>query len=163
MTSSGPRAARRVSAGMLLYRFALRGLEVLLVHPGGPFFARKDLGAWSIPKGEAQEGEELAAVAARELAEETGFAPSGPALPLGHVRQKSGKVVHAWAARGDGDPRLLRSNTFELEWPPRSGRRRTFPEVDRAEWFALDEARRRINPAQGAFLDALVAAVGASA
>lgn len=161
MASSGPCAARRVSAGMLLYRFAPGGLEVLLVHPGGPFFAKKDLGAWSMPKGEAEEGEELAAVAARELAEETGFAPSGPVIPLGHVRQKGGKVVHAWAARGDADPGLLRSNTFELEWPPRSGRRRTFPEVDRAEWFELDEARRRINPAQGALLDALVAAVGA--
>lgn len=161
MASSGPRVARRVSAGMLLYRFAPRGLEVLLVHPGGPFFAKKDLGAWSMPKGEAEEGEELAAVAARELAEETGFAPSGPVIPLGHVRQKSGKVVHAWAARGDADPRLLRSNTFELEWPPRSGRRRMFPEVDRAEWFELDEARRRINPAQAALLDALVAAVDA--
>jgi predicted NUDIX family NTP pyrophosphohydrolase len=147
----------RTSAGLLLYRRTPRGLEVLLVHPGGPFFARKDLGAWSIPKGEADDGEDLLAVAQRELAEETGFAATGSVRALGQVRQKGGKTVHAWAALGDADPSALRSNTFEIEWPPRSGRTGTFPEVDRAEWFDLAEARRRINPAQAAFLDALEA------
>jgi predicted NUDIX family NTP pyrophosphohydrolase len=148
-----------VSAGVLLYRSSARGLEVLLVHPGGPFFARKDLGAWSIPKGEAEDGEDLRAVAARELAEETGFTAPGPAIALGHVRQKSGKLVHAWAVRGDADPERLRSNSFEIEWPPRSGKTRAFPEVDRAAWFDLAEARRRINPAQAALLDALESAL----
>jgi predicted NUDIX family NTP pyrophosphohydrolase len=143
------------SAGLLLHRSTARGLEVLLVHPGGPFWARKDLGAWSIPKGEVGEGEDLLAVARREFQEETGFAAGGPAIPLGHVRQAGGKVVHAWAVRGDLDPAALRSNTFEIEWPRGSGRMRTFPEVDRAAWFDLAEARRRIVPAQAAFLDAL--------
>lgn len=150
-------SARPASAGILLYRSTPNGVEVLLVHPGGPFFARKDLGAWSIPKGEAEAGEELLAVAHRELAEETGFTADGAALPLGLVKQRGGKVVHAWAVRGDADPSRLRSNTFELEWPPKSGRRQTFPEVDRAEWFELAEARLRINPAQAAFLEALAA------
>ncbi len=145
------------SAGILLHRSGPNGVEVLLVHPGGPFFARKDLGAWSIPKGEVEAGEELLAVAHRELAEETGFTADGPALPLGQVTQRGGKVVHAWAVRGDADPSHLRSNTFELEWPPKSGHVREFPEVDRAEWFDLAEARLRINPAQAAFLDRLVA------
>lgn len=129
------------------------------MHPGGPFWMRKDLGAWSIPKGEAEEGEDLLAVAHRELAEETGFTAAGRAIPLGRVRQKGGKVVHAWAVEGDADPAQLRSNTFEIEWPPRSGRRQVFPEVDRAAWFDLGEARRRIHPAQAAFVDALVAAL----
>jgi len=147
----------RVSAGLLVYRLAPRGVEVLLVHPGGPFFARKDLGAWSIPKGEAEPGEELLAVARRELAEETGFTAEGTALPLGQIRQAGGKLVHAFAMRGDADPGRLRSNEFELEWPRGSGRRHRFPEVDRAEWFDLDEARRRVNPAQIAFLERLAA------
>ena len=147
----------RTSAGLLLYRLTPRGLEVLLVHPGGPFWAKKDLGAWSLPKGEAEDDEDLLAVAHRELAEETGFTAPDAARPLGQVRQKGGKVVHAWAVRGDADPSTLRSNTFEIEWPPRSGRTATFPEVDRAAWFDLVEARRRINPAQAAFLDALAA------
>ena len=151
--------ARRVSAGLLLYRSTSNGVEVLLVHPGGPFWARKDLGAWSIPKGEVEEGEELLAVAYRELAEETGFSAPGPPLSLGEVRQKGGKVVHAWAVRADADPSELRSNTFEMEWPPRSGRMGVFPEVDRAEWFDVAEARRRMNPAQAVFLDRLLALV----
>ena len=129
------------------------------MHPGGPFFARKDLGAWSIPKGEVEAGEELLAVAHRELAEETGFSADGPALSLGQVRQRGGKLVHAWAVRGDADPSHLRSNTFELEWPPKSGQRRVFPEVDRAQWFDLAEARLRINPAQAELLDRLEAAL----
>ena len=122
------------------------------MHPGGPYWARKDLGAWSIPKGEAEEGEDLLAVAHRELAEETGFTVSGPKVSLGHVRQKAGKLVHAWAVRGDADPSALRSNTFELEWPPRSGRMRAFPEVDRAAWFSIAEAHEKLNPAQAEFL-----------
>ena len=146
------------SAGLLLYRVTARGLEVLLVHPGGPFWQRKDLNAWSIPKGEAEEGEDLLAAARRELREETGFSADGPALELGEVRQRSGKVVHAWGVLADADPTRLRSNSFEIEWPPKSGRMRSFPEVDRAAWFDLSEARRRITPAQEAFLDALAAA-----
>jgi predicted NUDIX family NTP pyrophosphohydrolase len=149
-----------VSAGLLLYRSAAGGLEVLLVHPGGPLWQRKDLGAWSIPKGEIGPGEDPLAAARREFREETGWSAEGEALALGTVRQKGGKVVHAWAVRGDADPRELRSNTFEIEWPPRSGRRRSFPEVDRAEWFDLAEARQRILSAQADFLDALVAALG---
>lgn len=150
-----------VSAGLLLYRFVARELQVLLVHPGGPFWARKDLGAWSIPKGEVGEGEDLLAAARREFAEETGFPCEGAALSLGHARQAGGKVVHAWALRGDADVAQLHSNTFELEWPRGSGRRASFPEVDRAAWFDLSEARRRILAAQAPLLDALEAAVRA--
>jgi predicted NUDIX family NTP pyrophosphohydrolase len=144
------------SAGILLYRRGEAGLEVLLVHPGGPFWAKKDLGAWSIPKGEHDDGEDARACALREFAEETGSAAApGELTDLGSVRQKAGKVVQAWALEGDLDPAAVRSNTFTLEWPPRSGRMREFPEVDRAGWFALDAARERINPAQAAFLDRL--------
>jgi predicted NUDIX family NTP pyrophosphohydrolase len=149
-----------VSAGLLLYRSAPSGLQVLLVHPGGPFWQRRDLGAWSIPKGEIAEHEDPLAAARREFREETGWSGEGDAVALGTVTQKGGKVVHAWAVRGDADPRELRSNTFEIEWPPRSGRMQAFPEVDRAEWFDLAEARGRILPAQAALLDALVAALG---
>jgi predicted NUDIX family NTP pyrophosphohydrolase len=147
------------SAGVLMYRTQGNGIEVLLVHPGGPYWQRKDLGAWSIPKGEVHDGEDLLSAARRELQEETGATAEGPALGLGHVRMKSGKVVHAWAVAGDFDPDRLQSITFDLEWPRGSGVMRSFPEVDRAEWFALDEARRRILPAQAAFLDALSAAL----
>jgi predicted NUDIX family NTP pyrophosphohydrolase len=142
--------------GILLYRRGEAGLEVLLVHPGGPFWAKKDLGAWSIPKGEHDEGEDAQACARREFEEETGSAPApGELLDLGSVRQKAGKVVQAWALEGDLDPAGVRSNTFTLQWPPRSGQVREFPEVDRAEWFPVDAARARINPAQAAFLDRL--------
>ena len=154
------RVVPRLSAGLLLYRSTESGLEVLLVHPGGPFFARRDLGAWSIPKGEVEEGEDLLAAARREFGEETGFTAEGDAIPLGAIRQAGGKVVHAWAVRGDADPNALRSNPFELEWPRGSGRRRAFPEVDRAAWFSLGEARRRALPAQVDFLDRLTAALG---
>ena len=150
-------ARRRTSAGLLLYRSTSRGLEVLLVHPGGPFFARKDLGAWSIPKGETSEGEDLLDAARREFSEETGFSAEGRAIALGEVRQPGGKIVHAWAVRGDADPARLASNHFELEWPRGSGRSQSFPEVDEARWFDLAEARRRILPAQAAFLDRLLA------
>jgi predicted NUDIX family NTP pyrophosphohydrolase len=146
----------RRSAGILLHRRGAAGVEVLLVHPGGPFWAKKDAGAWSIPKGEHEEGEDARACALREFEEETGSAPApGELSDLGTVRQKSGKVVQAWALAGDLDPETLRSNTFEMEWPPRSGRRLEFPEIDRAAWFGLAEAREKINPAQAAFLDRL--------
>jgi predicted NUDIX family NTP pyrophosphohydrolase len=144
------------SAGILLHRMTPAGREVLLVHPGGPFWAKKDLGAWSIPKGEHDEGEDGLACALREFAEENGTTlPQGDLADLGTIRQRGGKVVQAWAAEGDLDADAVRSNTFELEWPPRSGRVREYPEVDRAAWFGLDEARERINPAQAAFLDRL--------
>jgi predicted NUDIX family NTP pyrophosphohydrolase len=141
------------SAGILLYRERTGAPEVLLVHPGGPFWAKKDLGAWSIPKGEYEEGEDPRACALREFEEELGAPPPADALTeLGTIRLASGKLVTAWAAQGDHNPASVRSNTFMLEWPPRSGVRRDFPEVDRAQWFPLDEARRKINPAQEAFL-----------
>jgi predicted NUDIX family NTP pyrophosphohydrolase len=147
---------RKVSAGLLLYRRSVAGLEVLLVHPGGPYWAKHDLGVWSIPKGEVEAGEDEMQAALREFVEETGFAVSGTALPLGRVTQRSGKIVTAWAMAGDADPGQLHSNEFEIEWPPRSGTLRRFPEVDRAGWFDLVEARRHIVPAQAFFLDALV-------
>ena len=149
----------KVSVGLLLHRVTREGLEVLLVHPGGPFWARRDHGAWSIPKGEPGEGEDPLAAARREFHEETGFAADGPAICLGQVRQPGGKTVQAWAVAGDIDPARLHSNTFELEWPRGSGRRQAFPEVDRAAWFDLTEARRRILPAQRTFLDALPGAL----
>ena len=150
-------AARR-SAGILLHRPGKAGPEVLLVHPGGPLWARKDLGAWSIPKGEVDEGEDPRACALREFAEETGTRPPDGALEdLGSVKLKSGKLVLAYAVAGDLDPETVRSNTFELEWPPRSGRRQSFPEIDRAGWFALDEARAKLNPAQAELVDRLEA------
>lgn len=155
--------AAKQSAGILLHRDEGAGVELLLAHPGGPFWARKDLGAWSIPKGECDPGEDLRACALRELREELG--PAAPALreadlvELGSVRQRAGKVVHAWAAAGGFDPATLDSNRFELEWPPRSGERREFSEVDRAEWFDPAEARRRILPAQADFIDRLLAAL----
>ena len=151
----------KTSAGLLLYRRAPTGPEVLLVHPGGPFWEGKDLGAWSIPKGEIGPDEDPLPAARREFREETGFEPSGPALPLGQLRQPGGKLVHAWVLEGDADPSKLSSNTFSMEWPRGSGRLQAFPEVDRAEWFDLAEARRRILPGQAPFLDRLEAAVGA--
>jgi predicted NUDIX family NTP pyrophosphohydrolase len=144
------------SAGILLHRRRGEDAEVLLVHPGGPFWATKDLGAWTIPKGEHAEGEEAMACALREFAEETGTVlPPGELLDLGEVRQKAGKVVRAWAAVGDLDAAAVVSNTFEMVWPPRSGQLRSFPEIDRAGWFGLSEARERILPAQAPFLDRL--------
>jgi predicted NUDIX family NTP pyrophosphohydrolase len=138
---------------------------VLIAHPGGPLWARKDGGAWSLVKGEADDGEsapdELLAVARREFQEETGQpAPPGDPLSLGQVRLKSGKTVHAWALQADLDPAAIVSGTFEMEWPPRSGRRATFPEIDRVAWSTPDEARERLNPAQAAFVDRLLAALG---
>lgn len=135
------------------------GLQVLLAHPGGPFWRGKDVGAWTLPKGEYDEPEEPLAAARREFTEETGFDSAPPFLPLGEVSQKSGKRILAWAFEGDCDPALLRCNTFEIEWPPRSGRRQSYPEVDRIEWFTLDEALRKMNPAQGVLLQRLREAV----
>jgi predicted NUDIX family NTP pyrophosphohydrolase len=151
-------AAAKRSAGILLYRLGGGEPEVLLVHPGGPFWANKDEGAWSIPKGEYDDGEDAQVAARREFHEETGTElPPGALADLGSVRQKSGKQVAAWAAEGDLDAAGVTSNTFELEWPPRSGQRQAFPEIDRAEWFGIDEAREKLNPAQTAFLDRLTA------
>ncbi|MEA2196266.1 MAG: hypothetical protein QOJ25_317 [Solirubrobacteraceae bacterium] len=146
----------RRSAGIALYRHPGPRLEVLLVHPGGPLWARRDAGVWSIPKGEYEDGEDPPAAARREFAEEIGTPlPEGDLLDLGEIRQRSGKLVRAWALPGDLDATAIRSNTFALEWPPRSGRMSEFPEVDRAEWFTLDQARERINPAQIPLLDRL--------
>ena len=149
--------ARR-SAGILLHRPGADGPEVLLVHPGGPFWARRDSGAWSIPKGEYEPPEDPRACALREFEEELGAPPPPGALTdLGEVKQAGGKLVRAYAAEGDVDAHAVRSNTFTLEWPPRSGRMREFPEVDRAAWLSLSEAREKIHPAQAAFLDRLLA------
>jgi predicted NUDIX family NTP pyrophosphohydrolase len=142
----------KTSAGLLLFRRRGGSVEVLLVHPGGPFWKDKDWGAWSIPKGEFDDDEPPLEAALREFEEETGSAAAGPFLPLAPLRQKSGKVIHAWAAEGDLDAAAVRSNTFSLEWPPRSGKRQAFPEVDRAGWFTPDEALRRIHPGQAPFL-----------
>ena len=143
------------SAGTLLYRRSARGVEVLLVHPGGPFWARRDLGSWSIPKGEFGADEEPAAAARREFSEELGVELVGQLHPLGEIRQKAGKRVVGFACEGDLDPSTVRSNSFEMEWPPRSGRMQSFPEIDRAEWFDLDTARQKIIPGQTPFLDRL--------
>jgi len=147
------------SAVLLLYRRASRGLEVFLVHPGGPFWAKKDLGAWSIPKGEYLDGEDPLAAARREFHEETGFTAEGDFVELGSVQQPNGKLVSVWTVEGDCDPALLSSNLCQIEWPPHSGRTIDIPEVDRGAWFAFDEAKNRILPAQQPFLDSLAAKV----
>jgi len=156
------------SAGILLYRRRDGVLEMLLAHPGGPYWSRQDQGSWSVPKGIAEPDEAPEAVASREFAEETGFElsavaadPSRPPVDLGEVTLKSGKVIHTWAVEGDLDPELAHSNEFEIEWPPRSGRRQMIPEVDRVAWFGPDEARRRAHPAQATFVDRLEAALRA--
>jgi predicted NUDIX family NTP pyrophosphohydrolase len=147
----------KLSAGILLYRGEGSSLELLLVHPGGPFWAKKDLGAWSIPKGEYAAGEDPFAVARREFEEELGApSPQGALLNLGEIKQPSRKVITAFAARGDFDPASLKSNRFELEWPPRSGRLQSFPEVDRAAWFTPEAARVKILPGQAPFIDRLL-------
>ena len=146
-----------VSAGILVYRKTNATLEVLLAHPGGPFWARKDAGAWTIPKGLVELGANLLATAEREFTEETGFVAEGPFVPLAAVRQTSGKIVHAFACRGDFDSTKLISNMFEIEWPPRSGQRRQFPEVDRAAWFDLATARDKLIAYQRPFLQDLEA------
>lgn len=145
-----------VSAGLLMYRHRDGIIEVLLAHPGSPYWRNKDAGAWSIPKGLVEADEDLQGAAIREFTEETGVVPDTRALiPLRPVKQKAGKMVHAWAFAGDCDPQAIDSNAFVMEWPPRSGRMQAFPEVDRMQFFPLPEARDRINPAQAAFLDEL--------
>lgn len=143
------------SAGLLLYRRRSHSLEVFLVHPGGPFWAKKDLGAWSIPKGEYADAEDPLSAARREFQEETGFTAPENATGLGELKQAGGKLVKAWAAEGECDPEKLVSNTCEIEWPPRSGRKMEIPEVDRAAWFTIDEARERILKSQQPFLERL--------
>lgn len=151
------RAPMRVSAGLLVYRWEGDAIELLLVHPGGPFWAKKDDGAWSIPKGEVEADEDPYLVAGREFEEELGCPPPATdRIPLGSVTQRSGKVVHGWACEGDFDPAELVSNTFRAEWPPGSGRLVEFPEVDRAAWYGPAAARDKLNPAQGAFVDRLM-------
>ena len=143
------------SAGLLMYRRRGAEVEVLLAHPGGPFWAARDAASWTLPKGAVDEGEDPLAAAQREFNEETGFTARPPFRLLGELKQKSGKRITAWAFEGDGDPRELKSNLFEMEWPPRSGRMQSFPEVDRVEWFTLAQARRKLLPGQAPFLDAL--------
>jgi predicted NUDIX family NTP pyrophosphohydrolase len=148
------------SAGLLMYRNGLHGLEVLLVHPGGPFWAKKDAGSWSVPKGELCNGEDELTAARREFQEETGLSPTDPLIPLGTVKHRSGKTVTAWAFQGDCDPASIKSNMFMMEWPPKSGRQQEFPEIDRADFFSLNEAKHKILPAEALFLDTLATACG---
>jgi len=144
------------SAGILLYRKTAGQLEFLLVHPGGPFFKNKDAGAWSIPKGEFTDDENALTAAKREFKEETGHAVDGDFMPLTSVKLKSGKTVQAWALEGDIDAGKITSNSFEIEWPPKSGKMQAFPEIDRAGWFGFEEAINKINPAQAGFVEELV-------
>jgi predicted NUDIX family NTP pyrophosphohydrolase len=148
-----------VSAGLLLFRRPAGALELFLAHPGGPFWKGRDAGAWTIPKGLVNAGEELLDAARREFEEETGIRPAGPFVPLGSVRQKAGKVVHAWAWEGDADPAAVTSNTTRSQWPPGSGKWISYPEVDRCAWFAPADARIRLNPAQAELIDRLDAAL----
>jgi predicted NUDIX family NTP pyrophosphohydrolase len=150
----------KLSAGILLFRKRGPTLEVFLVHPGGPFWRNKDTGAWSISKGEYQIGDDPLDAAKREFQEETGFTAKGAFVSLGEIKQPGGKIVTAWAIEGDCSPALLRSNTFSMEWPPKSGRQQDFPEVDRGEWFALDDAKRAILKGQRGFIDRLVERTG---
>jgi predicted NUDIX family NTP pyrophosphohydrolase len=145
----------RVSAGLLMYRIRDGKLQVLLAHPGGPYFKNKDEGAWSIPEGEIEPGEDLLATAEREFEEETGVTPAGPFIPLTPVKQKGGKIVHAWAFEGDCDPTAIVSNTFAMEWPPLSGQQQEFPEIDRAKFFGMAGTRQKIKAEQMALVDEL--------
>jgi predicted NUDIX family NTP pyrophosphohydrolase len=153
----------RRSAGLLMYRRRGHGIELLLIHPGGPFWVNKDLGAWSIPKGEYDDTEEPLAAAQREFNEETGWVATPPFVPLGALKQRSGKLITAWSCEGDADPATLVSNRFEMQWPPRSGRLQQFPEADRAAWFEPAEARRRILDGQCGFIDMLERRLGGMA
>jgi predicted NUDIX family NTP pyrophosphohydrolase len=150
---------KKQSAGLLLYRKRRGLLQVFLVHPGGPFWAKRDNGVWSIPKGELENSENALETARREFTEETSFSIDGPFVPLKAIKQPSGKVVSAWAVEGDADAAMLRSNTFRMEWPPRSGQKQEFPEVDRGGWFYLAEARRKLLPGQVPFVDELAAMI----
>jgi predicted NUDIX family NTP pyrophosphohydrolase len=148
--------SNKISAGLLMYRRRSNDFEFLLVHLGGPFWAKKDAGAWFLPKGEVNPGEDERSAAIREFTEETGLAPSAHLIPLATVTHKSGKIVHAWAFEGDCDPATVRSNTFEMEWPPHSGKTKTFSEIDRAAFFTLDAAREKMHPAEFEFLPRLL-------
>jgi predicted NUDIX family NTP pyrophosphohydrolase len=150
----------KISAGLLLFRRGAAGLELFLAHPGGPFWTHKDAGAWTIPKGVIEPGEDPLAAACREFEEETGVTPTGPFLPLGSIRQKAGKEIHAWAWEGDADPDRVTSNLVQTEWPRGSGRWLTFPEVDRCGWFGPETAREKLNPAQAELISRLEAALG---
>ncbi len=152
----------RLSAGLLMYRVRNGRIEVLLAHPGGPYFAIKDDGAWTIPKGEPDGNEDLLITAQREFEEETGIRPSGTFVPLKPIQQKGGKVVHAWAFQGGCDPANIKSNTFVIEWPPKSGKQQEFPEIDRADWFDLTTARKKIKAGQEGLIEELVALKGLS-
>lgn len=147
---------KRTSAGLALYRRKGDACEIFLVHPGGPFWKKKDDGAWSFPKGEYEEGDDALAAARREFAEEVGVEVNGEFIDLGSVEQKGGKIVRVWAVQGDCDASAIRSNTFSMEWPPGSGRQQAFPEVDRAGWFAPEDARRKVIGAQAVFVDRLL-------
>jgi predicted NUDIX family NTP pyrophosphohydrolase len=151
----------KTSAGLLMFRVRDGELQVLLVHHGGPFWRKKDDGAWFIAKGEVEAGEKPIDAARREFREETGFAPGEPLLPIGSVRQKSGKTIFGWAFAGDCDPALLKSNTFSLEWPPKSGRMTEFPEIDRAAFYSVEQARVKMHPVEFPFVERLVALLGA--
>jgi predicted NUDIX family NTP pyrophosphohydrolase len=151
------------SAGLLLFRRSGARIEVFLAHPGGPFWRDRDAGAWTVPKGLLEEGEDPLSAAVREFEEETAIRPEGPFLPLGSVRQKAGKLVYAWAWEGEADPRRTKSNTMRAEWPRGSGRWLTFPEVDRCEWFDARTARQKINPAQAELIDRLEATLSGEA
>jgi predicted NUDIX family NTP pyrophosphohydrolase len=154
---------KKQSAGIMLYKLTKKGPQVLLVHPGGPFWARKDAGAWSIPKGEFEAGEEPLSAAQRECQEELGQSlPDGELIDLGTVKLSSGKQIFAWALKGELDPKSVKSNTFELEWPPKSGKTETFPEVDKAAWFSLEAARIKLNKGQVPFIDTLADTLGTS-
>jgi predicted NUDIX family NTP pyrophosphohydrolase len=150
----------KTSAGLLLYRRRGGVLEFLLVHPGGPFWKNKDAGAWTIPKGQLGDNEEPLAAAIREFEEELGFKPTGPFIELMPIKQKGGKIVRAWAVEGDCDPTQIKSNTFTMEWPPKSGKQADFPEIDRAEFFKLGEAKEKINPAQIPLLEEICRRIG---
>ena len=149
----------KTSAGLLLYRFQNKELQVFLVHPGGPFYKNKDAGAWSIPKGEPGKDEDLLQAAKREFEEETGFNVSGKFIELTPIKQKSGKQVHVWALEKDVDAEKIKSNLFEIEWPPKSGKKQQFPEIDKAAWFSIKEAKEKINPAQVLLIDQLISKI----
>lgn len=161
MTNSKNLPNKKKSAGILLYRFRNNLAEVLLVHPGGPFWAKKDEGAWSIPKGEFEDDEDPLDAAKREMDEETGIKVSGEFIELTPVRQKSGKWVYAWALQKDIDPEFITSNSFEIEWPPKSGKKKSFPEIDKAAWLNMDEAKKKIIEGQSPLLSELLAKLNA--
>ena len=158
-----PATRRNTSAGLVLFRRGAKGLEIFLAHPGGPLWKSRDIGAWTIPKGLIDEGEDPLAAARREFREETGIDASGPFLPLGTIRQKAGKVVHGWAWEGDADAAATTSNTAKIEWPRKSGRWVSYPEIDRCGWFTAAAAREKMNPAQAEFIDRLEELLAAGA